>query len=113
MADQISDEGAGLTHEGSCCFHSEVEAGRQEDFLRAYESIRLDVANGVKGHIVDQVCQSPDDPDSWLITSEWASLDEFLDWERTQEHQDMVKPMRDCWDEARSLKYVVREETGH
>ena len=98
---------------GRIVFILKLKPGRQEDFLKAYEAIRLDVAHGVKGHIVDQVCQSPDDPDSWLITSEWTSLDAFLAWERTPEHQDMVKPMRDCWSEARSLKYVVREETGH
>ena len=98
---------------GRVVFLLHLKPGRQDDFLQAYEAIRLDVANGVKGHIVDQVCQSQDDPNNWLITSEWESLDEFLDWERTSEHQDMVKPMRDCWDEARSLMYVVREETGH
>jgi len=98
---------------GRVVFLLHIKPGRQEEFRQAYEAIRLDVAHGVKGHLVDQLCQSPDDPDSWCLTSEWASLDEFLDWERTQEHQDMVKPMRDCWDQARSLKFVVREETGH
>jgi heme oxygenase (mycobilin-producing) len=98
---------------GRVVFLLHLKPGRKDDFLQAYEAIRLDVAHGVKGHIVDQVCQSPDDPNNWLITSEWESLDEFLNWERTPEHQEMVKPMRACWDEARSLKFVVREETGH
>ncbi|GAC1650240.1 MAG: hypothetical protein NVS4B9_41190 [Ktedonobacteraceae bacterium] len=84
-----------------------------DQFLEAYQAIRHDVAQGVKGHIVDQVCQSPTDPQDWLITSEWESLDDFLEWERTQEHRDLAKPMRDTFAEARSLKYIVREETGH
>jgi heme-degrading monooxygenase HmoA len=67
----------------------------------------------VKGHLVDQVCRAPDDPDSWLITSEWESLEDFLEWERTEEHRDLVKPMRECFAEARSLKFEVVEETGH
>lgn len=93
-------------------FQLHLKPGREQDFLDAYEAIRDEVARGVAGHIVDQVCQSPDDSSSWLITSEWENLDAFLDWERTQEHRDLVKPMRDCWDEAKSFKYVVRLETG-
>ena len=33
-----------------------------EQFLEAYEGVRYEVAEGVKGHLVDQVCQSPEDP---------------------------------------------------
>jgi len=93
-------------------FVLKLKPNHQEQFLEAYESIRYEVAQGVKGHLVDQVCQSPTDPDSWLITSEWESLDDFLEWESTQEHRDLAKPMRDCFAEARSLKYVVRQETS-
>jgi len=80
--------------------------------MAAYELIRHEVADGVKGHILDQVCQSPDDPDSWVITSEWESLDDFLNWERDEAHRELVKPLRECVDEARSLRFIVRAETG-
>ena len=83
-----------------------------EQFLEAYEAIRYEVAEGVKGHIVDQVCQSDEDPQSWLVTSEWESIEDFHAWERMPEHRELAKPMRDCMAEARSLKFVVREETG-
>ena len=82
-----------------------------EQFLEAYESVRYEVAQGVKGHIVDQVCQSDEDPRQWLVTSEWESIDDFWEWERTPEHRDQAKPMRDCMEEAKSYKFVVREET--
>lgn len=98
---------------GRVVFLIRLKPGAQDDFLKAYEGVRHLVAGGVKGHLVDQVCQSPDDPESWLITSEWESLDDFLEWERTEEHRDLVKPMRDCFAEARSLKFEIREETGH
>jgi heme-degrading monooxygenase HmoA len=97
---------------GRVVFVIRLKPGMQEEFLRAYESIRYEVAQGVEGHIVDQVCQSPEDPDAWLITSEWESLDAFLAWERTEEHRELARPLRDCMAEARSLKYVVREETS-
>lgn len=98
---------------GRVVFLIRVKPGMQEAFLQGYELIRHDVAEGVAGHLVDQVCQSPDDPDSWVITSEWESLEHFLTWERTEEHRDLVKPMRECMAEARSLKFVVRAETSH
>lgn len=98
---------------GRVVFLIRIKPGTQEQFLNAYASIRHLVAEGVDGHLVDQVCQAPDDPDSWLITSEWESLEHFLAWERTEEHRDLVKPMRDCFAEARSLKFEVKEETSH
>ncbi|MEA2315271.1 MAG: hypothetical protein QOI03_1963 [Solirubrobacteraceae bacterium] len=98
---------------GRVVFLIRIKPGTQEQFLEAYEGIRHDVAHGVAGHLVDQVCQAPDDPDSWLITSEWETLEHFLAWERTQEHRDLVKPMRECFAEARSLKFEVQQETSH
>ena len=98
---------------GRVVFLLRIKPGMQEQFLEAYEGIRHLVAEGVDGHLVDQVCQAPDDPESWLITSEWQSLDHFLAWEATEEHRELVKPMRDCFAEARSLKFEVREETSH
>lgn len=96
---------------GRVVFVIRLHPGKQDEFLAAYESVRYEVAQGVKGHLVDQVCQSPDDPDSWLITSEWESLDDFLTWESTEEHRDLARPLRECMAEARSFKYLVREET--
>lgn len=98
---------------GRVVFLIRIKPGTQDEFLQAYEGIRHLVAEGVKGHIMDQICQSPTDPESWCITSEWEDLEDFLEWERTEEHRDLVKPMRECFAEARSLKFVVRQETRH
>jgi heme-degrading monooxygenase HmoA len=97
---------------GRIVFQLQLKPGREHDFLDAYEAIRNDVAQGVEGHIMDQVCRSVDDPQSWLITSEWENIDAFLAWEQTEEHRELVKPMRECWDDAKSFKYVVEVETG-
>ena len=97
---------------GRVVFVLRLKPGSEATFLRAYNNIRLDVARGVKGHLVDQVCQSPTDPLDWLITSEWETLDHFLEWEKTPEHRDLARPLRECFAEAKSLKYVVREETA-
>lgn len=96
---------------GRVVFHVRLKNGREGDFLRAYEAVRSSVAGGVRGHLGDQICKSIDDPRDWLITSEWEAIDCFLDWERDPEHRALVAPMRECWDESRSLRYVVRSET--
>jgi len=88
-----------------------VPADRTEDFLAAYERIRYEVAEGVDGHLVDQVCQSSTDPEQWLITSEWRSLEDFVAWESTEEHRELVAPMRACMTEARSIRFRIRAET--
>jgi heme-degrading monooxygenase HmoA len=89
-----------------------VPAARTEEFLAAYENIRYEVAAGVPGHILDQVCQAPADPEQWLITSEWETLDDFLRWEQSPDHRKQAGPLRACMTEARSIKFVVRAETS-
>ena len=51
------------------------------------------------------------DDDRWLITSEWQRLEHFLDWERSDGHRELAKPLRDCIASARSLQFDVVEET--
>ncbi|HKH07296.1 MAG TPA: antibiotic biosynthesis monooxygenase family protein [Acidimicrobiales bacterium] len=88
-----------------------LHPGSERRFLEAYEAVRHDVADGVPGHVVDQLCQRDEGTDEWLITSEWARLDDFLAWERSDEHRTMVRPLRDCIAEATSLRFLVRAET--
>jgi len=83
-----------------------------ERFLTAYERIRYQVAGGVAGHVLDQVCQSTSDPEQWLVTSEWESLEHFTDWEQSPGHRELAGPMRACATEARSIKFEIREETS-
>jgi heme-degrading monooxygenase HmoA len=89
-----------------------VPQERTHAFLRAYERIRYQVAEGVDGHLVDQVCRSPTDPEQWLITSEWASLAHFEAWEGSAGHRDLVRPLRECATEARSMRFTVRAQTS-
>jgi heme-degrading monooxygenase HmoA len=97
---------------GRIVFLIRLKPGAEEQFLAAYESIRHVVAEGVPGHLVDQVCQSAEDPDRWLITSEWETLEHFLTWERDPSHRDLAKPLRECMAESESIKFEVRAETS-
>lgn len=88
-----------------------IPAERAGAFLTAYEQIRYQVAEGVEGHVVDQVCQSGSDPEQWLITSEWTSLEAFENWERDPSHRALVRPMRECMTEATSIRFRILSET--
>ncbi|GAA2408166.1 SchA/CurD-like domain-containing protein [Streptomyces glaucosporus] len=89
----------------------EVKDGAQEEFLTAYERMCHRVAS-TPGHIRDQVCQSVEDPAQWLITSEWESAPPFLSWVNSEEHLELVKPLRACVRSMRSLRFGVVRETG-
>ncbi len=89
----------------------EVEDGAQQRFLDAYERMCRQVAS-TPGHIRDQVCQSVEDPSQWLITSEWESAPPFLAWVNSEEHLELVKPLRACVTNMRSLRFGVVRETG-
>ncbi|MFG3343744.1 SchA/CurD-like domain-containing protein [Streptomyces sp. NPDC048018] len=85
--------------------------GAQQQFLEAYEVMRRQVAD-VPGHISDQLCQSIENPNQWLITSEWESAPPFLAWVNSEEHVDTVKPMHSCVRDTRSMRYSILRETG-
>lgn len=89
----------------------DVRKGAQQAFLDAYQLLRDQVAS-VPGHVSDQLCQSIEDPSQWLITSEWESAAPFLTWVESAEHREMVKPMHDCVNDTRSLRYEVLRETS-
>lgn len=97
---------------GRVVFLVRVPAQRTREFLAAYDKIRYEVAEGVPGHVVDQVCQSTSDPEQWLITSEWDSLESFEAWERSEGHRTLVRPLRECMTEARSIRFAIRMQTS-
>lgn len=91
-------------------FMLRLSPGAGDAFLREYEAVRWQVAQ-VPGHLSDQVCRSADDPDEWLITSEWRAPEDFLAWESTPSHRRAAMPMMSHVQERRSLRYTVLRET--
>lgn len=84
-----------------------LKPGREEDLTRAYAALRERVT-AAEGLIDHQLCQSLDDPERWLITSEWKSLEASSAWDRSPAHDELTAPLRDCWQSAEATKYVVR-----
>lgn len=87
-----------------------VAEEKREDFLAAYEKVRFHVA-ATPGHLRDQICQSSDTPDRWLIVSEWNSLAEFFAWEKSEEHRELVRPMQECYSDPEFRSFNVVAET--
>lgn len=88
----------------------QVREGATGLLLDAYERIRHQVSS-VPGHLQDQLCQSIDDNTQWLITSEWEAPRPFLDWVNSPEHREVVKPLHDCVEANRSLRFAVVRAT--
>lgn len=98
--------------EARVVFIVHVPNERQSEFLSAYEEIRFAVADGVSGHVADEICQSDTDPEKWLITSTWHSLDDFRTWEQSPEHRELVAPLSRCFTQASSQRFHVHARTS-
>jgi len=85
-----------------------VKDGMQEALSRAYAEL---VARAVEepGLIAHQLCQSVDEPDRWLVISEWQSLEESTAWDRSEDHGRLLAPMRACFAQAARAAFEVRD----
>jgi heme-degrading monooxygenase HmoA len=85
-----------------------VEDGTEGELTRAYSEL---VARAVEepGLIAHQLCQSVDEPDRWLVISEWRSLEESMAWDRSEVHGRLLAPMRACFAHATRAAFEVRD----
>jgi heme-degrading monooxygenase HmoA len=90
----------------------QVSPGREEDVGRAYAALRERLEQGVPGLLGHQLCQNVDDPSRWIITSEWEDLESSTNWDRSEEHDKLVGPLRQCFASAGSTKFEVRDGLG-
>jgi heme-degrading monooxygenase HmoA len=90
----------------------QVSSGREDDVQRAYAALRERLEQGVPGLIAHQLCQNIDDEQRFIITSVWEDLESSTAWDRSDEHDRLVGPLRQCFESAGSTKYVVRDGLG-
>ena len=79
---------------------------------RAYAALRARLEQGVPGLLAHQLCQDVEDPGRWIITSEWEEIEDSASWDRSEEHNRLVQPLRECFERAASRKYLVRDGLG-
>jgi heme oxygenase (mycobilin-producing) len=88
-----------------------LKPGSQEELKRAYAALaeRVREQPGLVSH---QLCEAIDDPERWLVISEWDSLEQSTAWDRSDEHARLLAPMRACFAQASRVGASVRDGVG-
>ena len=80
--------------------YMKVKDGRGSEFERVWRSIAEEVRK-VPGNLRQTLERDPEDPDSFVVTSDWSSRDEFGKFERSPEQDDLTAPIRELRASAR------------
>jgi heme-degrading monooxygenase HmoA len=93
--------------------YMKVKAGRGADFERAWRQIAEEVRRA-PGSLRQALTRDPDDPDSFVVTSDWENADAFREFERSPEQDDLTAPLRELRDSARMTVHelVTHVERG-
>lgn len=70
--------------------------GQQAEFEAAFAEVTRKV-KGTAGHIKDELLRRDDDPNGYILLSEWESKEAFLAWEDAPIHRQTTTPMRPYW----------------
>jgi heme-degrading monooxygenase HmoA len=73
-----------------------IKEGEGEAFEAAFAEVTRKV-KGTPGHISDELLRSDDDPNAYILLSEWESKEAFLAWEDAPIHMNTTTPMRPYW----------------
>jgi heme-degrading monooxygenase HmoA len=85
-----------------------VRPGSQDELTRAYAALRERAAQE-PGLISHQLCESIDDPERWMVISEWETLEASNAWDRSDDHAHLLAPMRACFAQAGRGGFQVRD----
>lgn len=80
--------------------YMKVKAGRGEEFERTWRAI-ADEVRKAPGNVRQALTRDPDDPDSFVVTSDWDNREAFHAFETSPEQDDLTAPLRDLRDSAR------------
>jgi heme-degrading monooxygenase HmoA len=71
-----------------------VKPGKGSDFERAWEAI-ADKVRQVPGNLRQALMKDQKDPESFVLTSDWQSPEQFHAFERSPEQDDLTAPLRE------------------
>lgn len=86
-----------------------VKAGRGADFKSAWLAV-AEQARRAPGNLRQTLLADADDPDSFVVTSDWESREAFGRFERSPEQDDLTAPLRALRESARM---TVQEIVAH
>ena len=95
--------------------YMKVKAGRGSDFEREWLAISDEVRK-VPGNIRQALSRDPEDSDSFVVTSDWKTREQFGKFERSPEQDDLTAPIRELRESARmtvqDLIFQIEGEGG-
>lgn len=83
---------------------AKIKPGTGAEFEAAFTEVTNKV-KGTPGHIRDELLREDDDPDAYILLSEWGSKEQFLAWENDAIHMQTTTPMRPYW-AGRSVRKI-------
>ncbi len=79
-----------------------VRAGREAEFERAWRAV-AEQARLAPGNLRQALLREPDDPTSFVVTSDWESREAFTRFERSPEQEALTAPLRELRESARMV----------
>ncbi len=94
--------------------YMKVKDGRGPEFEQAWRAIAERGPQPCPDNVRQALARDPEDPDSFVVTSDWSSRDAFTEFERSPEQDDLTAPLRDLRASARMTVHelVVNVEGG-
>lgn len=86
----------------------QVKPGTQDELVRAYREL-VETASLQPGFIQHQLCESLDDPERWIVISEWETLEASDSWDRSDEHRRLLAAMRAFFAQADRAGFQIRD----
>jgi heme-degrading monooxygenase HmoA len=80
--------------------YMKVKPGRGAEFERTWREIAEEVRKA-PGNVRQALTRDPDDPDSFVVTSDWESREAFRAFETSPEQDELTAPLRDLRESAR------------
>ena len=81
-----------------------VKAGREEEFQQAWRSIAAQ-AKQAAGNVRQALLRDPQNPSTFILTSDWESRDHFTRFERSPEQDELTAPLRELRESAKMTVY--------
>jgi heme-degrading monooxygenase HmoA len=85
-----------------------VKEGRGEEFTRAWREIAEEVRRQ-PGSLRQALLRDPDDPNAFVIASDWDRRERFHAFEQSPEQDELTAPLRDLRASARMTVQDVLE----
>ena len=86
-----------------------VKPGKGGDFEQAWRQI-AETVRGAPGNLRQDLLIDPQDPETFVVTSDWESREAFSQFETSPEQDDLTAPLRDL---RQSGSMTVHEVVAH